>query len=47
MRKYQVSVYWETEVEAEEEGEALMDAASRFDFVGEARAVEIEDEGAE
>lgn len=37
---------WECEVEADDEGEALMEADSLFNFMGEARAECIEDEEA-
>lgn len=40
MPKYSVSVYWEGEVEAEDEGDALIQASSDFDFIEEARAEE-------
>lgn len=45
MAKWRVSVsFWETEIEADDEGYALMDADSEFIFMSEARAEEIEEE---
>jgi hypothetical protein len=41
MRKWRVSVSWETEVEAEDEGQALIDADAAFSFMSEASAEEI------
>lgn len=42
MAKWTVSVDWDVEVEAEDEGDALMQADRMFDFIGEARTEEIE-----
>lgn len=45
MRKFRVSVaFWETEIEAEDSGYALMDADGEFDFISEARVEEIYEE---
>jgi hypothetical protein len=41
MRKWRISVSWETEIEADDEGQALIDADSTFSFMREARAEEI------
>ena len=44
-RKWKVSIqFWEEEIEAEDEGEALITADSLFNFWSEARAEEIESE---
>lgn len=41
MSKWTVSVqWWQVEVEAEDEGEALMEADGQFNFINEARATE-------
>jgi hypothetical protein len=48
MAKWKVMIpQWETEVEADDEGDALMQAASQFSVMNEARAEEIceEDNG--
>jgi hypothetical protein len=42
MRKWRVSVQWEAELEAEDEGQALIDADCAFTFMSEANAEEIE-----
>lgn len=45
MSRWRVMVYqWECEVEADDEGEALMEADSLFNFMSEGRAQEIEQE---
>lgn len=41
MSKWRVEVSWEAELEADDEGEALMQADSSFSFMREARAEEI------
>lgn len=41
MSKWRVSVQYETEIEAEDEGYALIEAEMRFNFGSEARAEEI------
>jgi len=43
MAKRQVEVFWVTEVEAEDEGDALIRAEYEFDFGQQARAEEISD----
>ena len=46
--KYRVAVhYWTEEYEADDEGDALMQADSDFDFMSEARVEEIFSEDAE
>lgn len=43
MSRWRVMLYqWECEVEAEDEGEALMEADSLFNFINEARAEEVD-----
>ena len=45
MSKWIVSIPgWEVEIEAEREGDALMDAERQFSFMSEARAEEVESE---
>jgi hypothetical protein len=44
MRKYVVSVWWEKEIEAEDEGDALNKASESFDFIFDADAEEIEED---
>jgi hypothetical protein len=45
MPKWKISVnFWEVEVEADDEGDALMEADSIFNFMNEARVEEIEPE---
>lgn len=41
MAKWIVEVSWEGEVEADDEGDALMQADRAFSFMSEARAQEI------
>lgn len=44
MAKWKVSVsWWETEVEADDEGDALLYADMEFNFQSEARAEDITD----
>ena len=43
MAKWQVEVFWQTEVEAEDEGDALSAADNEFSFYREANAEEISD----
>ena len=48
MAKWRVSVnFWEQEYEADEEGDALLQASSDFDLIEEARAEEIGTENGE
>jgi hypothetical protein len=47
MRKWRISVQWEVEVDAEDEGTALIDADMQFNFMSEARSEEIEPEDSE
>jgi hypothetical protein len=45
MPKWKISVsFWEVEVEADDEGDALMEADSIFNFMNEARVEELEPE---
>jgi len=41
MRKWAFTVIWTDEVEAEDEGMALIEADSRFNFMSEVRAEEV------
>jgi len=41
MSKWRVSISWSREYEADDEGEALMQADGDCNFMGEARAEEI------
>jgi hypothetical protein len=43
MAKYNVSIWWETEVEAEDEGFALEEAYNKFDFWDKADLERVED----
>lgn len=47
MRKWRVEIIWECELEAEDEGAALIYASSSFDFMDWARAEEITPEAKE
>lgn len=48
MSRWRVVLYqWECEVEADDEGDALMEADSLFNFMNEARAQETEHDGEE
>jgi hypothetical protein len=48
MSRWRVMLYqWQCEVDADDEGEALMEADSLFSFMGEAQAEEIETKEAE
>jgi hypothetical protein len=43
MTRWRITIpQWETEVEAEDEGEALVNADLKFDFMSDARAEELE-----
>lgn len=42
MSKWIVSVNWDVEIEAEDEGDALMQADRQFSLMSEARAEEVE-----
>jgi hypothetical protein len=44
MRKFDIRVHWVTTIEAEDEGEALLEADRQFNFMGEADCEEVEDE---
>lgn len=44
MGKWVVEVSWNTVIEAEDEGEALMQADREFSFMREANAENLEDE---
>jgi hypothetical protein len=45
MSKWTVDVNWSIDVEADGEGEALMEASRAFSFMSEANAEEIEESG--
>ena len=47
MRKWEVSVSWSRTFEAEDEGDALIQADGSFSFMSEARCEEIEPEDVE
>ena len=45
MTRWRISVqFWETEVEADDEGDALIQADGEFNFMGEARVEDIDEE---
>jgi len=47
MRKWRVEISWECEVEADDEGDALIQADMAFSFMSEARAMEVCEEDTE
>ena len=44
MRKWRVSLYFDKEYEADDEGDALMQAYNEFSIMSDARAEEIEED---
>lgn len=44
MALYKVSVWWEAEVEAEDEGYAMIEAEDKFNFMWECTAEKIQEE---